>query len=137
MGHVHAELMKQYAEDAVTSETPWINWEFRSFDDLPWQSMHQHPAWHVTTFYRRKPVPVKDKILINGEKFNSIAKEPDYRSKYSRIELDQSGFNATSYTWLDDDIDYRFLASGNIFETRTQAQAVADKLNQVFKNKVE
>ena len=30
--HIHAELMKQYAEDAMTTDEPWKLWE--AYDDI-------------------------------------------------------------------------------------------------------
>lgn len=56
-GHVHAKLMKQYAEDAQRSETPWEKWEYRVYDwgkDIGFQPCDKHPAWLTETQYRRK-----------------------------------------------------------------------------------
>lgn len=54
-GHVHAKLMKKYAKDAKTSETPWELWEFRDYDDESWRSLGAHPYWGEKVQYRRKP----------------------------------------------------------------------------------
>ena len=56
-GHIHAKLMKQYAKDAKTSETPWELWEFRVKDwgtNIGFQPCDKHPAWLTETEYRRK-----------------------------------------------------------------------------------
>ena len=53
-GHVHAELMQQYAEDAKTSKTPWRLWEFLDKED-GWTTFKGAPGWHETSVYRRKP----------------------------------------------------------------------------------
>ena len=53
-GHVHAELMAQYAEDAREHEEPWKLWEIKG-DDGVWKSCYTHPVWSNTTEYRRKP----------------------------------------------------------------------------------
>lgn len=56
-GHIHAKLMKQYAKDARTSETPWDKWEFRVrdwSDNIGFQPCDKHPAWLIETEYRRK-----------------------------------------------------------------------------------
>lgn len=54
MGHVHAELMKQYAEDAKETDRPWSRWEF-SCADLGWCALDSHPKWRKILRYRRKP----------------------------------------------------------------------------------
>ncbi len=54
VGHAHAELMAQYAEDAKTSKTPWELWEFLDRDD-GWTTSKGSPGWYETTEYRRKP----------------------------------------------------------------------------------
>ena len=53
-GHVHAELMAQYAEDAKTSKTPWELWEYLDKDD-GWTTFRGSPCWYETSVYRRKP----------------------------------------------------------------------------------
>jgi len=53
--HIHAELMMQYAEDAMTTDKPWELWEFRSENGRPWETFGCHPAWLPDYQYRRKP----------------------------------------------------------------------------------
>ena len=52
--HVHAELMLQYANDAMTSDRPWELWQVSS-DATNWVSMGHHPIWSGGMYYRRKP----------------------------------------------------------------------------------
>lgn len=55
-GHVHAELMAQYAEDARTHANVWELWEFRASGG-PWRSVYSyHPSWDPNCEYRRKLV---------------------------------------------------------------------------------
>lgn len=51
-GHVHAELMAQYAEDAKTHAEPWKLWQFNAGS---WGDCMYSPAWATHLEYRRKP----------------------------------------------------------------------------------
>ena len=51
--HVHAELMKQYAEDAMTTNEPWKLWEYDPCKG-GWRSLSDNPVWDVYCKYRRK-----------------------------------------------------------------------------------
>lgn len=53
-GHVHAELMAQYAEDAKTSKTPWELWQIKGEDGV-WFCCKGHPMWLSASEYRRSP----------------------------------------------------------------------------------
>ena len=55
--HVHAELMKLYAEDAAETETPWERWEFCEIGQEGWSGWHTctgGPGWAAGYKYRRK-----------------------------------------------------------------------------------
>jgi len=54
MKHMHAELMAQYAQDAMETDEPWERWEFRDFD-VDWSDCRGHPSWMEHRQYRRKP----------------------------------------------------------------------------------
>jgi hypothetical protein len=60
--HIHAELMMEYAKDAMETDKPWERWEFNI--DNEWKSMFRygHPLWDDDTKYRRKPITIN----ING-----------------------------------------------------------------------
>lgn len=53
-GHVHAELMAQYAEDAKTHAEPWKLWRFRGSNG-DWHNLYGQPMWTNIIEYRRKP----------------------------------------------------------------------------------
>lgn len=50
--HIHAELMMEYAKDAMETDTPWKRWEFRNMKG-EWVSLMQHPAWQPGVEYRK------------------------------------------------------------------------------------
>ena len=60
VGHPHAENMKLYAEDAMTTNEPWKLWEVCIRGE--WSSLLTNPAWNVYRQYRRKPRTIN----ING-----------------------------------------------------------------------
>ena len=57
MGHIHAELMAQYAEDAKEHDRPWELWEHG--DGTEWANCTDHPGWREYITYRRKPRTLK------------------------------------------------------------------------------
>lgn len=63
--HPHAELMKQYAEDAMMTEYPWRLWEVRQKGTGEWYDLVEHPSWYLGSEYRRKPKAVE----IDGVNF--------------------------------------------------------------------
>ena len=55
-GHVHAESMAKYAEDAKTHSEPWKLWQIKDKDDDGvWFYCQRHPIWATHLEYRRKP----------------------------------------------------------------------------------
>jgi hypothetical protein len=67
-GHKHAELMLQYANDALTNKTPWELWEVKMYDK--WESVTGNFNWYEGYEYRRKPVkwsPIGGHYYISGE----------------------------------------------------------------------
>ena len=55
--HDQAELMLQYAKDALETSKPWKLWECRNRDGN-WVDAYEHPRWDSLTEYRRKPQPI-------------------------------------------------------------------------------
>ena len=53
--HKHAELMLQYAQDAMESSEPWERWEEYVLAIERWVTMSSNPDWNTRIEYRRKP----------------------------------------------------------------------------------
>ena len=64
--HVHAELMMQYAQDAMETDKPWERWEFCVSSTGEWLSATDNPFWGDKCKYRRKP-KMLSVTLANGE----------------------------------------------------------------------
>ncbi len=61
MKHIHAELMAQYAEDAMTTDKPWLLWMVKT-DHLGWVCLNGNINWLSNHLYKRK----SKTINING-----------------------------------------------------------------------
>ena len=121
-GHVHAELMAEYAKDAAKSTEPWKDWEMTdSFDTTSWISCTGHPGWISVLNYRRKPKTV----TINGIVVNKGLTEAKYDTpvyipalhwhvKYTAIRFEET--------------HQRSLERGLVHATKEDAIAMADAL---------
>ena len=54
MKHKHAELMMQYAQDAMETNEPWERWEYFHRGAGEWKSLKKL-NWNPNVMYRRKP----------------------------------------------------------------------------------
>ena len=59
MKHKHAELMAQYAQDAMETNKPWERWEIKHSRTEEWRQCNNNPPWQVDMEYRRKPQKIK------------------------------------------------------------------------------
>ena len=66
MKHKHAELMMQYAQDAMETYKPWERWEFYYDDSRIWIALTRNVLWCEDTQYRRKPKMISV-TLANGD----------------------------------------------------------------------
>lgn len=76
-GHVHAESMALYAEDAKTTDKPWELWQVKDNEGIWWECKN-NPLWGGYTEYRRKP---KTK-LIHGVEVPDISFAPNDGEEY-------------------------------------------------------
>ena len=78
-GHVHAELMAQYAEDAKTTDEPWELWQIKDkYKDDVWICCLRHPIWATHLEYRRKPKT----HIVNGVEVPDLRVLPKYGDSY-------------------------------------------------------
>lgn len=70
MKHKHADLMMQYAQDAMTTDKPWKLWEINTHPHSNWQPLSAHPMWFDENQYRRKPK--QHTIVLNTEQLEEI-----------------------------------------------------------------
>ena len=95
MKHKHAELMMQYAQDAMETDKPWERWQYNSNkDDFGFISCDKYTmAFYDDYEYRRKPKMVSV-TLMDGE----VLSWPE-PLKLSDLELNKS------YFFIDTELD--------------------------------
>ena len=122
IGHVHAELMAEYAKDAAKSKEPWKDWEMTdSFDTPSWISCTGHPGWISVLNYRRKPKTV----TINGIVVNKGLTEVKSGDKVFMTDL----YAPDKYIVLRSSRNFGCsLARGLLHSTKEDAIAMADAL---------
>lgn len=98
-GHIHAESMAQYAEDAKTSETPWELWQMKSVDGV-WRGCEAHPVWVSSTVYRRKPKT----HVVNGVEIPDLRIDPKEGDRFYLVDPTE-GDLTYRYTHTGDDCD--------------------------------
>ena len=76
-GHVHAELMAQYAKDAMTNEKPWELYQIKTVQGI-WKDIGYQFIFDSNHTYRRKP---KTK-LIHGVEIPDLRVTPELGDKY-------------------------------------------------------
>lgn len=120
VGHVHAELMKQYAEDARETNKPWERWEFLS-TNVGWAELSGHPFWEANVQYRRKP----HTHVVNGIEVPApMRDEPKYEQTYWVADPGNREF-VCNFDWCGDDFDRRHLERGLVHATKEAAVANA------------
>lgn len=120
--HIHADLMLQYAQDAMTTDKPWELWEVDA--GRGWVNLLVNPESHSGKKYRRKPRTIK----INGFDVPEPVRWPLERGiKYYFVTA--SGLRAVvNVTWNNDESDRRILARGLIRLTSGAAELHAKAL---------
>jgi hypothetical protein len=125
--HIHAELMAQYAQDAMESETPWTNWEYSI--GYPWFEATKHPTWDITANYRRKPKT----IVINGFTVNApLDKEPEFGTLYFFPVVTESDFYSSNT--YNSPYDKSIYERGVIFNNKEDAIAMAKAMLRIDPN---
>ena len=125
MGHIHAELMAQYAEDAKGHERPWELWEHG--DGTEWTNCTAHPCWHKSHIYRRKPRTVQ---IGDIEVPEPCKAELVYGQDYYIPSLTAG---ASLRTWYGDKHDTHALNSNLVHLDFQSAERHAQALIQVSK----
>ena len=120
--HKHADLILQYAQDAMETETPWDRWEVKINEY--WEGFDKSPCWNIKMEYRRKPKV----IIINGiEVPEPMRVAPPVGTPYFCISSIDTDI-AIPTKWMDTDGDRRVLSRGICHLTEAAAVKHADAL---------
>lgn len=90
-GHVHAELMAQYAEDAKSTAKPWelwqVKWQVKGGVGV-WVDCRSHPTWGSATEYRRK----SNSHVVHGVEIPDLRVSPKCGEYYYLADPTESEF---------------------------------------------
>lgn len=132
--HPHAELMKQYAEDAMRTATPWRLWEVRQKESTQWSQLTEPSLWSPNCEYRRK----QKVIEIDGMKFPIPITTTNINSKnqeYFTIGLTDSGIVAARIKpcYMKADKFQALFKQGWIFEQIEDCELYIESLAELNK----
>lgn len=122
--HPHAELMIEYGKDALESDTPWKNWEYRSNDSNRWCELKNHPEWNIYIKYRRKPQTVTITITIPKPLSGSD------RPNLVDTSICTPNGNATGVVYIQHCLESINLDSGLFFKTEEDCFAFMNALQK-------
>lgn len=116
MKHIHAELMAEYAKDAMETDEPWLRWEFK-FKGLWITCNLVSPLWEVKTEYRRKARTIN----INGHEVPEPYRgEMQYDQLYYIPSLDSKDLYYEG-DWCEGVYDKRVMERGLVHLTKEAA----------------
>ena len=124
--YVHADLLKQYAEIAQHSETPWNQFQIRNAANGKWETLNEPTNLSPMMHYRRKPLFIKAGTY---EFAVPEQKELDYGEPYYFVEMTENGFDVHDDVWEGLHADYARLKSGLIQLREIDAEEQARALN--------
>ncbi|KMW71139.1 hypothetical protein TI10_22345 [Photorhabdus luminescens subsp. luminescens] len=129
--HVHAELMMQYARDALKTDEPWKMWERLHIEAVSWEQCLYSPAWSTEFKYRRKP----EMIAVGKVSFpKPVDYELERGQRYHVMGiLSSPQGNIATRLWGDSDFDHEYLQNGFIHLTKEAAQQHFDTLIKINK----
>ncbi|EQB98555.1 hypothetical protein [Photorhabdus temperata] len=119
---VHAELMVQYAHDAMRTDKPWELWEGSCNGGEWWENLRLHPTWDQDIEYRRKPE------IINVSFPKPVCYKLEKGQEYWTISLNG---DVLPYRWSGIISDYRRLDDGFIHLTEEAAKQRAEALIKI------
>ena len=133
MKHKHAELMMQYAQDAMETPHPWERWQYQTEsmqEGDVWNNCFLNPSFGESYKYRRKP-KVVSVTLANGE----VVSWPE-PLKLSDLELNKSYFfidtelDIHETRWVSFD-NMELVSCGMVHDTKEAAEQHAAALRKI------
>ncbi len=108
--HIHAELMRQYALDAMETDRPWERWMVSLPQKKVWTKLPCHPLWSPSLKYLRlNPLPIPHphaKLMLQYAE-DSADTERAWERWEQRIGPDQPFTPLTDTPYWLLDIEYR------------------------------
>ena len=119
--HKHAELMLQYAQDALETETPWERWQIRPEGGTEgWHDCSGRLCFSERCEYRRKPSTMTYTVTIP----EPMREAPHDGEVYFIPNFARNRFYLNTH-WDGDCVDNFRLERGLCFATKEDAIAAA------------
>lgn len=123
--HPHAELMLQYAQDAMETDKPWERWETSLLYKISsWVDLDTHPVWSVSNEYRRKPQTIR----IGEYDVPEPVRDAKGLGLYYAVDLCSPRGGTVEDQWRGTPYDLERLERGLIHRTREAAELHAKAL---------
>lgn len=119
VGHVHAELMAQYAVDAKTTKTPWELWQLVSSEGM-WTDCTSSPLWLPSFEYRRKPKT----HTVNGVEIPDFRFTPKCHDNYYLVSTSTKEL-ASQQTYVGDSSDKLWVERGLVYQYSEEGKEAA------------
>ena len=122
--HPFAKEMLEYAQDAQTTDEPWLLWEFDIKDNNSWLPIEYHPRWDTCMVYRRKP---QTYMIGEIEVPLPLKVQPELYQEYFYVDYSIEYYVA-SHVWRGDEIDNFLFESGQVYLNKEDAKKVAEAI---------
>jgi hypothetical protein len=123
--HVHADIMLQYANDAMETDKPWERWQFSYVDGKDWLDCNAHPKWAAKVWYRRKPKTIR---IGDCDVPEPLRVAPEVDTEYWVPAITYRDNTTQSFVWADDSSDRILLKRGLVHLTEEAAELHAKAL---------
>ena len=122
-GHVHAELMAQYAEDAKSHAEPWKLWQIliTFTDGTKWTNLNSDFFFHHMCEYRRKPKT----HIVNGVEIPDLRVSPKYGEYYYLANPVSSTYYTVHKFIKDDTLDIIWVERGLAYQHTEEGSQAA------------
>ena len=121
-GHVHAELMAQYADDAETTDKPWKLWEYSTPNFRGYKTCFEPITFLECNKYRRKPKT----HIVNGVEIPVFEFTPKVGEKYYAANVGLPEFFEHGYRSSEcDAFTQRMIERGLIYPCTEEGKKAA------------
>ena len=124
MKHIHAELMMEYAKDAMETAEPWLRWEYYS-NRCKWEPFKiSGPSWDEESEYRRKPMTIN----INGHEVPEPYRGEMFNGTFYYVPNVSGPNDYTESVWHDHVYDINIRKKGLLHINKESARIHAQAL---------
>lgn len=135
MKHPHAELMAQYANDALETDKPYLLWQVKKNGKGNWVNLTQHPTWSINDLYRTKKI-VWDIYCFTQPVTRKEAQRFKAGLVYFAVDLNKIA-RVSSHVWSGSESDFNRVDRNIVHLIRGSAYnhaVVLSLLNERFLN---